>query len=66
VKHEGHEGREGKTKGKRGEMGLSKYLAVVAGGRNEETYSKYAVGERIKQVPSRRQRQRGVGADGKD
>ena len=37
---------------------------VVAGGslgdrRNEETYSKYAVGARIKQHPSRRQQQRG-------
>jgi hypothetical protein len=32
-------------------------LAVDAGGRNEETYSKYAVGARIKQVPSRRQQQ---------
>jgi len=42
-------------------MGLTKSLAVVAGGRNEETYSKYAEGARIKQLPSRRQQQRGVG-----
>ncbi|MHC4397113.1 MAG: hypothetical protein ACYS1A_15850 [Planctomycetota bacterium] len=41
-------------------------LAVDAGGRNEETSSKYAAGVRIKQVPSRRQQQRGVGAAGND
>ncbi|MHC4397387.1 MAG: hypothetical protein ACYS1A_17240 [Planctomycetota bacterium] len=45
-------------------MGGCWVVAVVAGGRDEETYSKYAVGARIKQVPSRRQQQRGVGADG--
>jgi len=38
-------------------------LAVAAGGRNEETSSKYAVGARIKQVPSRRQQQRVVGGN---
>ena len=48
-----------------------KKLAVVAGGslgdrRNEETYSKYAAGARIKQHPSRRQQQRGLRADGND
>ena len=31
------------------------------GGRNEETYSECAVGVRIKQLPSRRQQQRGNG-----
>jgi len=50
-----------KEKGKREKLGVTKSLAVVAGGRNEETYSKYAVGARIKQLPSRRQQQRGVG-----
>ncbi|MHC4397347.1 MAG: hypothetical protein ACYS1A_17040 [Planctomycetota bacterium] len=45
---------------------LNKSLVVDAGGRNEETSSKYAAGARIKQVPSRRQQQRGVGADGND
>jgi hypothetical protein len=35
-----------------------KKLAVVGGGRNEETYSKYAAGVRIKQLPSRRQQRR--------
>jgi len=39
---------------------LTKSLAVDAGGRNEETYSKYAAGARIKQRPSRRQQQRGA------
>jgi len=39
-------------------------LAVVAGGRNEETSSKYAVGARIKQLPSRRQQQRRFGVVG--
>jgi len=34
-------------------------VAVDAGGSNEETYSKYAAGARIKQYPSRRQQQRG-------
>jgi len=43
---------------------LTKSLAVVGGGslgdrRNEETYSKYATGVRIKKHPSRRQQQRG-------
>jgi len=38
-----------------GKMGLTKTLAVVAGGRNEETNSKYAAGVRVKQLPSRRQ-----------
>jgi len=44
-------------------METKKTLAVVAGGRNEETYSKYAVGARIKQLPSRRQQQRGEGGN---
>ena len=39
-------------------MGLTKLLAVDVGGHNEETYSKYSVGARIKQLPSRRQQQR--------
>jgi len=42
----------------KGGMGLFKSLAVGAGGRNEETFSKYAAGALIKQVPSRRQQQR--------
>jgi len=46
--------RQKKVKGK---IGLSKSLAVDAGGslgdrRNEETSSKYAVGARIKKIPS--------------
>ena len=39
-------------------MDTKKTLAVVGGGRNEETSSKYAVGRRIKQFPSRRQQRR--------
>ena len=37
-------------------------LAVVGGGRNEEAYRKNAAGVRIKQLPSRRQQQRGNGS----
>jgi len=45
-------------------MDTKKKLAGVGGGRNEETTSKYAVGARIKQLPSRRQQQLREGKNG--
>ena len=44
----------------RKKVDFSSLVGVVAGGRNEETHSKYAAGARIKQIPSRRQQQRPV------
>jgi hypothetical protein len=36
---------------------VNEKVAGAAGGRNEETYSKYAEGIRVEQYPSRRQQQ---------
>ena len=41
----------------------SRLIAVAAGGRNEETYSKYAEGIRKRKYPSRRQQQQFFGVE---